>query len=454
MTGKAVYDSIILINMEGWYFFEASNIYGCVRKDSFYVKDLRSVISAQVISDTLNCLRTVVSPQVQTNEPNLNYQWIGPNGFNSKLMNPTIDQGGNYTLVLTNQADCQLKIVFDIIQDTLHPTIQISGNDITCQSTDANVKVTGSKPNLNYAWTGPNGFLSNSDQFTTKVIGNYFCTATDPLNGCSVTKTITITQDTNNIKNALISLNDTKCGSLDGKICICDIEGGADPLLFSIDGGKTFGPSSTYENLPAGKYEIIIQDANGCEYKDQIEIKDIPGIQINIENKIELLQGQTKQVFLQLNQDSSAIKTIQWTPADQLSCNDCLNPVITGNTDESITVTVIDTNGCIASATLKLLVSKYGDVYFPNVFSPNGDGINDYFYPKGGSDVGIEFLRIYDRWGELVFENNTIIINNEMDGWNGRYKEQALNPAVFTYVVSVKIAGVNKMISGEFTLLR
>jgi gliding motility-associated-like protein len=88
-------------------------------------------------------------------------------------------------------------------------------------------------------------------------------------------------------------------------------------------------------------------------------------------------------------------------------------------------------------------------VFVPNAFSPNNDNQNDVLYVKGRPISSI-LLRIYDRWGELVFESTSL-----NDGWDGTYKEKALPPDVYDYYLLVTcINGVKNKIQGNITLLR
>ncbi len=95
-------------------------------------------------------------------------------------------------------------------------------------------------------------------------------------------------------------------------------------------------------------------------------------------------------------------------------------------------------------------------LYIPNVFSPNDDGNNDEFLVFS-SDVllHINLIRIYDRWGNNVFEARDTYPNNYGSGWNGRFQGQALNPAVFTYYIQVTYEnGDTELLVGDVTLLK
>jgi gliding motility-associated-like protein len=83
-------------------------------------------------------------------------------------------------------------------------------------------------------------------------------------------------------------------------------------------------------------------------------------------------------------------------------------------------------------------VRKDRAVYIPNAFSPNGDGNNDIFYIHTGQEVAsINIFKIYNRWGEVVYELNNFFANAPDQGWDGRFRGDFLNPGVFIYYAEV-----------------
>ncbi len=95
-------------------------------------------------------------------------------------------------------------------------------------------------------------------------------------------------------------------------------------------------------------------------------------------------------------------------------------------------------------------------VYIPNAFSPNNDGFNDFFTVYGTSTVKrVKFLKVFDRWGEMVFENYDFPINVEVRGWDGYHRGKQMNPAVFAWLVEVEFDdGVIKFYEGYVTLVK
>ena len=95
-------------------------------------------------------------------------------------------------------------------------------------------------------------------------------------------------------------------------------------------------------------------------------------------------------------------------------------------------------------------------VYIPNAFSPNGDGRNDLFYLFGGPDVAIILrLRVFDRWGELVYKEQNLPPNQPAGAWDGTFRGQRLNPGMFIYIAEVEF--INRQVEvfkGEVNLVR
>jgi gliding motility-associated-like protein len=76
-------------------------------------------------------------------------------------------------------------------------------------------------------------------------------------------------------------------------------------------------------------------------------------------------------------------------------------------------------------------------VFIPNTFSPNADGANDVFFVRGSGTFQVRALRVYNRWGQLVFEKRNGSANNPSDGWDGTFNGQQLDAAAFVYQADV-----------------
>ena len=114
-----------------------------------------------------------------------------------------------------------------------------------------------------------------------------------------------------------------------------------------------------------------------------------------------------------------------------------------------------DTDGCKAVDSILITVEFTPKVYVPNVFSPNNDGLNDTFYLFGDGIAEVKILRIFDRWGEKVFEKANFPANEPLYGWDGYFKGKPMNSDVYAYYATINfLDGSEKIVKGDVTLLR
>lgn len=114
---------------------------------------------------------------------------------------------------------------------------------------------------------------------------------------------------------------------------------------------------------------------------------------------------------------------------------------------------ISNADGCTAidSISIRIIDNK---VYVPNVFSPNGDNINDVFTVFGTAST-IKLLEIFDRWGNRVYSNKEFLANGLGGGWNGRFNDQYCLPGVYVYYAIVGFEkGPDIKIKGDLQLLR
>lgn len=153
---------------------------------------------------------------------------------------------------------------------------------------------------------------------------------------------------------------------------------------------------------------------------------------------------------------SSDVVSYNWTPTANLSCTDCANPVATVILPTTYTVTVTDANTCSASDTILIkTVCNDKNYWFPNTFSPNGDGVNDYFYPRGTSLYNIQSLTIFNRWGQQVFARMNFPANQQNMGWDGTFGGKPAPADAYVYIAEVICENAQVItISGSVTLIR
>ncbi|MBK9107226.1 MAG: gliding motility-associated C-terminal domain-containing protein [Saprospiraceae bacterium] len=453
--GNQISADSISIQNAGSYKLIFTNKFGCISEDSIAILDTRKLPDFTLMADTLNCLKKNLSLILNTNDNDLEFDWTGPAQFKSLLKNPVIMIGGVYQLSVKNSSGCTLTKFVQIVQDTNKPDLSISADTLNCLRSIVPVKASSTLQGFNMIWRGPNGFNYTLPQFNTPNPGWYVCTIINPRTGCRTTDSVQIIQDTQRIHSVITSVQNANCADPTGRILIQQISGGKAPYLYSLDNGLSFFSDLATRNLTPGSYQLLVKDAIGCTFGIQTEIKKEDSVQIALPPLLQLKENEKAQLILSILTDPGKIKTIKWDPSGQLDCNDCLTPTLTANYEETIRVTVTDSNGCSAEAFITVKIKKESKVWFPNVFSPNGDNINDFFYPIDfGSGTNIESLSIYDRWGNRVFFNEKFPSNAPDHGWNGISSDGKKHlPGVYLYVVELLENGERKILTGDITLL-
>ena len=179
-----------------------------------------------------------------------------------------------------------------------------------------------------------------------------------------------------------------------------------------------------------------------------VNVKPLPTVKAGQDHII--INGQE----VQIDASSPNQVTYVWSPDYKLSCTQCETPLASPEVDTFYNVTAINQFGCKATDRLRIRVIEdcAGKmVYVPNTFTPNGDGQNDIFKVFGPGVQSVKQLRIFNRWGQMVFETN----DPENIGWFGTFNGQELNPGVFVYYMDVEcINGERTIKKGDITLLR
>lgn len=206
--------------------------------------------------------------------------------------------------------------------------------------------------------------------------------------------------------------------------------------------------------MPAGIYELFIQDEEACIFSQEVMIEEPHKLLLEVSKDTSILLGCSVELKSFTNSSDSLI--YQWSPIDSLNCGDCPRTITQPFFTTNYKLLVIDESGCEAKEEVLITVEKPRNVYIPNVFSPNLDGINDEFLIYTGKEVErIVTLKIFDRWGELVYQNDGFPPNTPSEGWKGNFKGEKMSNGVFIYLAVVRfVDGKEIQYQGDVTLLR
>ncbi|MBY0479470.1 MAG: PKD domain-containing protein [Chitinophagaceae bacterium] len=145
-----------------------------------------------------------------------------------------------------------------------------------------------------------------------------------------------------------------------------------------------------------------------------------------------------------------------WSPPATLSCTTCFNPIATPNATTTYRLIATNIAGCNSFDEVKVIVlCDRNNIFIPNAFTPNGDNLNDRFYVMGPGIENVKSFRIYNRWGNLVFEKTYINANEPLQGWDGMMNGQKAPPGLYSYTTEIICSdGGIIPVSGSVTLIR
>ncbi|GAB2834247.1 PKD domain-containing protein [Ferruginibacter profundus] len=365
----------------------------------------------------------------------IQWHWNFGNGNTSLIQNPPSQiytTAGTYNarLIAINSSGCADTIT-KTIDAFVVPIVDAGADTLVCRGNSISLNATGA---ASYTWTPATGLsCTNCARPTAKPDSatNYIVKGTT-LQGCSNTDSVLV-----KVKQRFTMLNsrgDTLCKGSSVRL----FASGGFSYVWSPSSGLSSTSSATPLATPQNTttYKVIGTDDKGC-FKDTgfvtVKVYPIPTVEAGNDKTINV--GQTVDLMPTISAD---VSTVVWTPTQSIV--QYHNPGITVKPRETTEYMVEASNagGCKTRDHVTVFVICNGaNVFIPNTFSPNGDGVNDIFYPRGTGLFSIKTLRIFNRWGEVVYEKNGFMPNDVNAGWNGTVRGMKQNPDVFVYTVDI-----------------
>ena len=382
--------------------------------DTAYTSLIYAVEPTSIMNDTLICLGDIVTLNAFGG---VNYNWYPTTAMiNPGAQNPNITPTDStlYFVDITTASGC---IITDSVMVGVEnsPPQPVLPNDTTiCSGDTIQVSILGVS---NATWS-PNYGLSNPNSTTTAV---YPTTSTSYNitfeNTCAIVNmdyTITVIGISSQVVDDTI-------------ICPGDTAN-----LWATNGSSySWSPIETLSNpdssftlafpLNPTTYIVEVQNNAGCSISEEVlvDLHPLPFVSAGYDIYIQF----GDQVELQGETDAS----FYWYSIDNMSCYDCLNPLVSPTISSEYFIYVVDSNGCENKDSVKVILD--GALYVPNAFTPDGDGINDYFEIKGEEIKDFE-LWIFNRWGELIHHTKEMT-----DYWDGTYKGSPSQIDVFVWKI-------------------
>ena len=256
----------------------------------------------------------------------------------------------------------------------------------------------------------------------------------------------------NSIDFELMQNYDPCFDNQDLRITIINPQGSSQPFLYSIN-GIDFSEQTDYSILDSGTYVVYAQDINECvSVGVEVTIEFHSPIEVSLPANIITALGTSNQIFIEFSVEPD---TFYWSDEDIVSCTSCLNPFIMAEQDIELIMFYVDAYNCLFSDTISIKIDEeINDFAIPNVFSPNGDNINDFFQIFINDPLAkLELCEIYDRWGNRLYQNfDHDIMELKWDGTSN-----GINAAIGVYIYRIVVFNANGdrvHFVGDVTLVR
>ncbi|HLL41691.1 MAG TPA: PKD domain-containing protein, partial [Segetibacter sp.] len=364
------------------------------------------------------------------------WNWNFGNGKTSSSQNPHAqfyNSAGSYnvSLSVTNSSGCVSTVTKPIVINPV-PSLKVSPNTSICKGNEVPLFVSGAD---SYTWMALDNNLSctncanptanPSDNITYRVQGT---TAA----GCSSVDSVAIKV----VSPLKVSVAEN-IGVCNGK-SVQLIAQGAPRYIWTPSAGLSSVSISNPVATPTTTttYQVIGYDPNGT----MTCINDTASVTVTVFAPPVVDLGPDKTTSIRSNVVlnpviSNDVTNLRWTPATALSCTDCAKPEFIATNNISYKLRV-ENEHCSAEDQINIVVTYDNRVIFiPNAFSPNGDGINDVFFPTGANASFVKSMTIFNRWGKQIFVLNNFRGNDPAYGWKGTWNGIAAQVGVYYYII-------------------
>ncbi|TCJ13299.1 PKD domain-containing protein [Flaviaesturariibacter flavus] len=413
--------------------------------------------TAAISADPLGCTRiaTTLTANVQSADPISIYEWT-VNGTIQSRVNPfvtTFTAGGTYNIrLIVGTVNGCFDTAFHTITVRPSPIVTATNSNDLCLGQSQQLNASGIGV-VDWQWSPVDGLSCTTcpnPLATPRATTTYVVTGTNGF-GCPGYDTVLLS--VHGPISMVVSPSDS--------ICIGDtlllLASGATSYQWTPnqDISNTSVPNPSVWPRVSTTYRVVGFDGFNC-FTDTafvtVGVGQYPTV--NLGPDLVLATG-TRQLLTPVV-TNGPIRTWSWSPAANLSCANCPQPVAEIRNDVLYTVTVTTAYGCSDTDTMQIKAfCRDVQVFLPNAFSPDGDGVNDVFMVQASGIATVKTFRIFNRWGELVFEKNAVQPNDPRFGWDGRVGGVAAAPDVFVYTVEVLCEnGTPYTYKGNVTILK
>jgi len=415
-----------------------TSISGCTKTIQVPVNvQVNSIPVASIIGDIEKCANQNVtfSANVISTDAVTIQQWVLSNGVtaNGPAFSYLFNIPGTYNLryIAGTQQGC-FDTAFHSIVIRPVPVVNATTSTTICLGNSVQLNATGSPA---YQWNPSVGLSCSTcpNPIATPVVTTPYIVTGSNAFGCAAYDTVVITV----IQPMNLTVNP------DVNICI----GQSANLLASGAARYAWTPGATLSSTTVSnpiatptattRYRVVGYDGFNCFTDTAFVLVGVGKYPtVNLGPDLTLSTGTIHP--LNSTVTNGPITQWLWQPSADLNCNNCPVPLATIKKDITYTVKVTTAYGCSATDSLNIKTfCENSQVFIPNAFTPDGDGVNDILMVRGKGIVTVKFFRIFNRWGELVFERTSFPPNVASYGWNGKIKGIVGGPDVFVFTAEV-----------------
>ncbi len=370
----------------------------------------------------------------------------------------------NYSITIMDASGCAQTLTISVTEPAaLTSTINGSGGVCAGSPITLNANVQGGTPSYSYLWLPGGG--TNSSLTTTPATATTFTLQITDAKGCTSTSTMEVVVQPNP-QGGIISQNVIGCAPACNTFSLAQAQFTTNSYQWNFTNTTTgaitsyngYNPNVCFDVPGIYNLNLGIYSTFGCSvtasYINVMTVNPKPVADFNHSPIKPIINQDPYVTFTDASYGANIVSwnwffmnTAQYTSIEQ-------NPTFPYTEPGTYPVVLIvkSDKGCIDTIIRPLVVGEDFGIYVPNAFTPNDDGFNDIFFPKGFGIVKYE-LTIFDRWGEVVFQTKTF-----EEGWDGRFQgrgKDIMKEDVYTWLIqATSVFGKSHELKGHVTLIR
>lgn len=455
-------DPEITVTQPGEYFLTVTFGDGCILTESVSVNisDDKPISNAGQ-DQILNCENSIVtlSSAFSTLGSDIIVNWLDSDGnVLSEELTLDVSVPGTYGLRLfDNSSQCFSEIdeveVIQLLSEPVSIIYADPGNILDC-FVESITLTYEPQDNTVYEWV-VNDEIIIENELTITSEEEVMLIALDTLSDCVADTSILITNLTGYPIISLDEVQPIDCNT--GMTCISFAATSLGNTLYSWYDSNNNLISNEAEGIcldSPGIYTVELMDAdNNCTNSETFVVESSEELSISLPPTLTLLRGQELTLLPITNVPENELAEIVWETEATLSCYDCFSPILQSAEDStSIKLTITSLDGCIKSALLIVDLLKTPKIYLPNVLHLVQ---NELFTVFANQDIKtIDELYIYDRWGNVMFQNFNFPTNDNSESWDGKRNNVEAEQGVYVYYLTYTVEEEPFIVTGTITLIR